>query len=201
MCARCKLQFGKHLIEQNAQNAANLIRAAEESLQNFITKQFFDEATSKDLLQIQKLISDTSNASDNLFNTQSNSENLISMHKNSENLINTQSNDIFLISESLPKPLLNVENKLLGRQHLNFEQITPSEQNLWTKFETSDIYEFLTGESNTVPEFCYNWLTFSAKPKVNIDTTKIAQTLTPIPFDQLPTAVQRQLCLLQLHTI
>jgi hypothetical protein len=44
-----------------------------------------------------------------------------------------------------------------------------------------------------VPEFCNNWLTFSAKPKVNIDTTKIAQTLTPIPFHQLPTAVQRSL--------
>ncbi len=46
MCARCKLQFGEHLIEQNAQNAANLISAANDSLQNLITKQFFDEATS-----------------------------------------------------------------------------------------------------------------------------------------------------------
>jgi len=93
----------------------------------------------------------------------------------------------------LREPLLNVAKKLLGRQRLNFEQLTPSEQELWTKFETSDIYEFLTGESDTVPEFCNNWLTFSAKPKVNIDTSKIAQTLTPIPFHQLPPAVQRTL--------
>jgi hypothetical protein len=41
MCARCKLQFGEHLIEQNAQNATNLINAAIDSLQNLITKQFF----------------------------------------------------------------------------------------------------------------------------------------------------------------
>jgi hypothetical protein len=32
MCARCKLQFGEHLIEQNPQNAANLISAAGDSL-------------------------------------------------------------------------------------------------------------------------------------------------------------------------
>jgi hypothetical protein len=115
------------------------------------------------------------------------------MHLMTENLINAQQNDIFLINKSLRKPLLNVANKLLGRQHLNFEQLTTSEQELWTKFKTSDIYEFLTGESDTVPEFCYNWFSFSATPKVNIDTTKIAQTLTPIPIHQLPPAVQRTL--------
>ncbi|MFN9938222.1 MAG: hypothetical protein ACK56I_02000, partial [bacterium] len=80
MCARCKLQFGEHLIEQNVQNVANLISAANDSLQNLITKQFFDEATSKDLLHIQKLICDARNASDNL----------ISAHQTSENLINAQ---------------------------------------------------------------------------------------------------------------
>ncbi len=91
------------------------------------------------------------------------------------------------------EPLLNVANKLLGRQHLNFDQLTTSEQELWTKFKTSDMYEFLTGESDTVPEFCHNWFSFSATPKVNIDTSKIAQTLTPNPIQQLPPAVQRTL--------
>jgi hypothetical protein len=38
-----------------------------------------------------------------------------------------------------------------------FEQLTTTEQNLWTKFETADIYRFLTGEEDTVPEFQYNW--------------------------------------------
>jgi hypothetical protein len=181
MCARCKLQFGEHLIEKNAQNAANLISAANDSLQNLISKQFFDEATSNDLLQVQNLIREARQAS----------ENLISAPNESENLINAQSDEIFLISESLREPLLNVANKLLGRQRLNFDQLTPSEQKLWTQFETSDIYKFLTGESDTVPEFCHNWLTFSGKPQVNIDIDKIAARLTPSPHFQLPPAVQR----------
>jgi hypothetical protein len=189
MCARCKLQFGEHLIEQNTQNATNLISTASDSLQNLITKQFFDEATSKYLLHIQNLIKEARLASD----TPSNSENLISAPKDTEHLINAQQNDVFLINEGLREPLLNVANKLLGRQHLNFDQLTASEQELWTKFKTSDIYQFLTGESDTVPEFCHNWFSFSAKPKVNIDTSRIAQTLTPIPFHQLPPAVQRTL--------
>jgi hypothetical protein len=91
MCARCKLQFGEHLIEQNAQNATNLISAASESLQNLITKQFFDEATSKDLLHIQNLIKEARRASD----TSSDSENLISAPNDTENLINAQQSDIF----------------------------------------------------------------------------------------------------------
>jgi hypothetical protein len=174
MCARCKFQFCEHLIEQNAQNAANLIIATNHSLQNLITTQFSDEATSKDLLHIPKLICDTRNASAHLINAPKDNENLIISQKDNENLINSQSDGIFLICESLREPLLNVANKLLGRQHLNFEQL---KQDLWTKFETSDIYQFLTSETNTVPEFCHNWLTFSAKPKVNIDIDKIAQSL------------------------
>jgi hypothetical protein len=33
--------------------------------------------------------------------------------------------EIFLINEALREPLLHIANKLLGRQHLNFEQLTP----------------------------------------------------------------------------
>jgi hypothetical protein len=112
MCARCKLQFGEHLIEQNVQNVANLISAANDSLQNLITKQFFDEATSKDLLQIQKLINDERNASDNLINAHKISDNSISVQKDNENLISAhqsnQSDEVFLINESLCKPLLTL---------------------------------------------------------------------------------------------
>jgi hypothetical protein len=165
MCAKCKLQLGEHLIDHNVQNAANLIGTAIESMQNLISKQSFDEATSKDLIKIQQMICDMQNASENLINA----------------CDEKPSDEIFLINKSLRKPLLNVANKLLGRQRLNFKQLTPSEQELWKKFETSDIYEFLTGERDTVPEFCNNWLTFSASPKVTIDSEKIAAKLTPIP--------------------
>jgi hypothetical protein len=59
MCAKCKLQLGKHLINHQAQPAANTIDASNDSLQFLISQQFFDEDTSQDLIKIQKLISDT----------------------------------------------------------------------------------------------------------------------------------------------
>jgi hypothetical protein len=161
MCAKCKLQLGEHLISHNAQNAANLISAASDSLQNLFSKQFFDEATSKDLITIQQMISDVRNASDNLINAHT----------------EKPSDEIFSINENLREPFLNVANKLLGRQRLNFKHLTPSEQELRNKFEKSDI---LTGEKDTVPEFCSNWLTFSASPKVAIDSYKIAARLSPV---------------------
>jgi len=147
---------------RSTQNTANLISAASDSLQNLISKQFFDDAKSKDLIKIQQMISDVQNASD------------ISINMHTTN----PSDEIFLINESLPEPLLNVANKLLGRQLLNFKQLTPFEEKLWKKFGTSDIYKFLTGKRDTVPEFCSNWLTFSASPKVTIDSEKIAANLT-----------------------
>ena len=60
-----------------------------------------------------------------------------------QNLISAD-NEINLINETLHEPLLHIGNKLLGRQNLNFEQLTPPEQKLWNLFENSDIYEFLT---------------------------------------------------------
>ena len=74
---------------------------------------------------------------------------------------------------------MHIANKLLGRQRLNFEQLTTPEQNLWSLFEKSDIFEFLTGQKDTVPQF-ENFYTFGAAPKVNINIQKIAQNLHPI---------------------
>ncbi len=70
MCAKCKLQFGEHLIAQNAQNAADTISDSSDSLQYLISQQFFDEATSKDLVKIQELISEAHDSNDNLINAQ-----------------------------------------------------------------------------------------------------------------------------------
>jgi hypothetical protein len=78
----------------------------------------------------------------------------------------------------------------LGRHHLNFDQLTSPEQQLWNLFEKSDIYDFLTGKEDTVPDF-ESFLTFSAMPKVNIDISKIAEILVPIPPHQTHEAIQR----------
>jgi hypothetical protein len=102
MCAKCKLQLGIHLINHNAPNNTSTISDSSDSLPFIISKQFFGEATWKDLIKIQEMISEmcnNSDANDNLINAQA----------------KQQSDEIFLINESLRKPLLNVANKLLGR--------------------------------------------------------------------------------------
>jgi hypothetical protein len=112
-----------------------------------------------------------------------------------QNLMNDEINsdgEIFLINEVLREPLMHIANKLLGRQRPNFEQLTPPEQELWSLFEKSDIFEFLTGQKDTVPQF-ENFLTFGATPKVNIDIQRIAQNLHPILPTQHQGAVQRAL--------
>jgi hypothetical protein len=54
---------------------------------------------------------------------------------------------------------MKVAYKLLSRDEATFEELTPSEQKLWSSFETDQIYRLLTGESDTVPEFRFNWYT------------------------------------------
>jgi hypothetical protein len=61
------------------------------------------------------------------------------------------------IADCLREPLMKIAQKLLISDTATFEQLTTTEQNLWTKFKTVDIYRFLTGEEDTVPEFQYNW--------------------------------------------
>jgi hypothetical protein len=56
------------------------------------------------------------------------------------------------IAESLREPLMKIGQQLLISDKATFEQLTPTEQELWTTFETSDIYRFLTGEEDTVPD-------------------------------------------------
>ncbi len=85
----------------------------------------------QDLIDIQNLLRN----SNNLINTRkSDSSNQFNQHHNSVNLINTMDNEIFLINEELHIPLLHIANKLLGRQNLNFDQLTSPEQQLWNLF-------------------------------------------------------------------
>jgi hypothetical protein len=63
------------------------------------------------------------------------------------------------IAESLREPLMKIAQHLLISDKNTFEQLTPEDKNLWTTFETADIYRFLNGEEDTVPEFQYNWTT------------------------------------------
>jgi len=170
MCAKCKLQLGQHLADNQAQNDAPTSSSIHQQCHHFNKNSNsseisdkdafpFQEFNSKELIMIQNALREKNNII-NAKNEQS--------VTNNQNLISTD-NEINLINEMLREQLLHIANKLLGRQNLNFEQLTPPEQKLWNLFENSDIYEFLTGEKDTIPEFRHNWITCSAKPKVTFD--------------------------------
>ncbi len=65
---------------------------------------------------------------------------------------------ICAIKETLRDRLLSIASKLLNSQHSKFEDLTEEDKNLWTQFDNSDIYELITGEKDTLPEFQYNWI-------------------------------------------
>jgi hypothetical protein len=168
MCAKRKLQLSEHLLDNQAQNDApsshgihqqchHFNQQAHSDSENDAQSDFpFQELTSNELINLQNALRKEHSAG---------AQNLI----NAQKLINTTDNEISLINEKLREPLLHIANKLLGRQNLNFDQLTTPEQKLWNLFEKSDIYEFLTGETDTTPEFRHNWITCSAKPKVEFD--------------------------------
>jgi len=182
MCAKCKLQLGEHLIDNQNANASSFQHQCHDfesnaDIKNSATNNFpFQELNSQELIKKQDEL-----RQQNLINEPAFNHNLI----NDSEIKNDS--DIFLINETLREPLMHIANKLLGRQRLNFDQLTTPEQQLWSLFENSEIYEFLTGQIDTVPEF-ETFLTFSAKPKVTINTQNIAQNLQPIDN---PIPVQR----------
>ena len=176
VCAKCKSQIGQHLIDNQAQNDAPVSNSIHQQCHDFPNDDSvnekdadaspFSDLCSKELIELQNVLRQSQNAINKPTCTSSNKINQIDTK---ENLINTMDNELFLINEELRVPLLHIANKLLGRQNLNFDQLTPPEQKLWNLFENSDIYEFLTGEKDTIPEFRHNWITCSAKPKVTFD--------------------------------
>jgi hypothetical protein len=190
-CAKCEIQIGQHVINDQAQNAqtANINQQCHHF--NLDSNEIsdkdafpFQEFNSKELIKIQNAL----RAKNNLINSKS--EHSVT---DNQNLINAN-DDIFLINETLREPLLHIANKLLGRQNLNFDQLTPPEQKLWNLFENSDIYEFLTGEKDTLPEFRHNWITCSAKPKVTFDYQGFINSWTALNQQpQLQPTVQRAL--------
>jgi len=54
---------------------------------------------------------------------------------------------------------LSIASKLLSSEHLNLDQLSSEGQDLWNSYDNADIYEFLTGEKDTLPEFQFDWIT------------------------------------------
>jgi hypothetical protein len=80
--------------------------------------------------------------------------------KREANKINSTENKCHsTVPECFRKPLMKVAYKLLSKDKATFEDLTPSEQQLWNYFKTDQIYRLLTGELDTVPEFRFSWYT------------------------------------------
>jgi hypothetical protein len=65
---------------------------------------------------------------------------------------------IAAIKEELRLKLTSIASKLLSSEHFNFYNLSEEEQQLWSNFDKSEVYQFITGEEDTLPEFQYNWI-------------------------------------------
>ncbi len=65
---------------------------------------------------------------------------------------------ISAIKEELRLKLTSIASKLLSSEHFHFNHLSEEEQHLWNQFDKEEIYQFITGEEDTLPEFQYNWI-------------------------------------------
>ena len=65
---------------------------------------------------------------------------------------------ISAIKEELRGKLTSIASKLLSSEHSRLEDLSEEEKILWNSFDNGEIYEFITGEPDTLPEFQYNWI-------------------------------------------
>ncbi len=84
------------------------------------------------------------------------------------------------IKGALRSSLTSMASKLLSSEHTKLEDLSLEEQNLWKSFDNSDIYKFITGEPDCLPEFQFDW----------IEPCQVAAHLPPgltlIPAQQQP---------------
>jgi hypothetical protein len=75
----------------------------------------------------------------------------------------------------------------LASEHTRLHHLSKAEQQLWNSFEKADVYEFLTGEKDCIPEFQFNWI-FSEAPAIRQvlppGALPQAQQAAPLPSAQ-----------------
>jgi hypothetical protein len=100
------------------------------------------------------------------------------------NQTDADQSEIMAIKTELRGALLSVASKLLKDTDTRLHHLSKAEQDLWNSFEKADIYEFLTGEKDTIPEFQFNWFSPEA-PVVHLvpgqpPTTPPAPVVPPV---------------------
>jgi len=107
---------------------------------------------------------------------------------------------ISAIKEELRLKLTSIASKLLSSEHFHFCHLSEEEQHLWRQFDNEEVYKFITGEDDTLPEFQYNWIEpcqlavhlppdlqrFLLDLKPPVDQNKLPAQLPPAPAAQQP---------------
>jgi hypothetical protein len=104
--------------------------------------------------------------------------------------------NILVIKEELRTSFLSIASKLLSSEHLRLHHLSKAEQQMWNSFEKANIYEFLTGEKDCIPEFELNWISpeapaicLPAEPAVQAPAAQAQlPPAAPAPPDQPPPA-------------
>jgi transposase InsO family protein len=119
-------------------------------------KQIFQNAAQEDLINKNADPLQNSATQENLINKNAdpNVSNVLNAKFNQKD---ADQSEIMAIKAELRGALLSVASKLLKDTDTRLHHLSKAEQDLWNSFEKADIYEFLTGEKDTIPEFQFNW--------------------------------------------
>ena len=126
------------LLKNTAAHDILITNGADPSMENVSNELLLKNTAAQDILI-------TNDADPNIFSAEKN--------KNK-----ADQSEIMAIKTELRHSLLSIASKLLKSKDTRLHHLSLAEQDLWNSFEKADIYEFLTGEKDTIPEFQFNWI-------------------------------------------
>jgi hypothetical protein len=166
--------FSKNFDKYHCSNCHNGIRSLL-GVQNL--KQIFQEFTKRSISAVENVSNEI------LVKNAAAQENLIKNDADPNvfspifNQNDADQSEIMAIKTELRGALLSVASKLLKDTDTRLHHLSKAEQDLWNSFEKADIYEFLTGEKDTIPEFQFNWFS----PEAPVVHLVPSQPIPPAP--------------------
>ena len=105
--------------------------------------------------------------------------------------------EISAIKEELRGSLLSIASKLLASEHTRLHHLSEAEQQLWNSFKKADIYDFLIGDKDCIPEFQFNQnpaLVQAAQPQTQmvIVPDRVLRDIVPVNYQELHTGVKKK---------
>jgi hypothetical protein len=162
----------KQIFQKTCESTTLKNGAAQENLfKNGAAQENLINGTAQEnLIKNEDPTSTSSNTSSNVFSAEFNQKDV-------------DQSEIMAIKAELRGSLLSIASKLLRSEDTRLHHLSLAEQQLWNSFEKADIYEFLTGEKDTILEFQFNWISPEA-PSIRLvpgaSSTAAAQLPAPV---------------------